>query len=57
MSTTTIFQHTTCTSCGFDATFGGTVENGWFGQDSRCADCRDDADRNANGWTPENSID
>lgn len=51
MNTTTC-THTTfptiCPCCGYTAPEG----NGWFGTDPRCMDCRQDADRLANGWTP-----
>lgn len=51
--TSTTFPNTKCTCCGFDA----GDNNGWFGSDTRCLDCRNDADRTANGWNPENSVD
>lgn len=47
------FPHSTCTECGWNA----GENNGWFGTDSRCMDCRSDADRHEHGWTPENSQD
>lgn len=48
----TAFPNTKCPTCQYDA----GPDNGWFGDDPRCIDCRADADRQARGWTPENSL-
>jgi hypothetical protein len=45
------FDHSKCSECGYDA----GENNGWFGSDDRCLDCRDDADRAVNGWNLTNS--
>ncbi len=44
----------TCPGCGFE---GSKFDHhdGTFTE--LCGDCRDEADRAINGWTPENSLD
>lgn len=49
---TATFPNSKCSSCDYEA----GENNGWFGTDSRCLDCRSDDHRAEHGWTPENSL-
>lgn len=35
-----VFPNRVCPTCGFDATNGGESDNGWFGDEKRCGDCK-----------------